>query len=110
MTRLERKVILVLCSFFLLVCLTAAVLFMVRPKLGRAVLDGADRPAAPGPPHVAVADHDPQTLEGVLSRQRVTGEITRPQYRHAMATIASRDVTRHPLDVPPHPDSPGPLE
>ena len=30
-----------------------------------------------------------------------TGEITGPQYRHAMATIAARDAERHPLDVPP---------
>ena len=98
-----------LCSFFLLVCLTVAVVFLVRPSLRRAVLGGVERSANPGPPPDAVPDYDPQTLEGVLSRQLVTGQITGPQYRRAMASIASREATRHPLDLPPHNDSWEPL-
>jgi hypothetical protein len=46
-------------------------------------------------------DRSPQTLEGILVGQLVAGEITGPQYRHAMATIAARDAERHPLEVPP---------
>ena len=48
----------------------------VRPKLRREVPDATGRPAVPSAPHDAVPDKDPQTLEGVLSRQLVTGEIT----------------------------------
>lgn len=42
----------------------------------------------------------PDTLEGVLSGQRLTGEITCPQYVRAMERIAARDERRHPLTVP----------
>jgi hypothetical protein len=42
----------------------------------------------------------------VLTRQLVTGEITGPQYRNAMATIAIRDAERHPLQVPPDANPP----
>lgn len=100
--------ILVLCLFFLLACLTAAAFLTMRPKLRWAVLDAAGRPAAPGTPPDAVPDVDPQTLEGVLSRQLMTGKLTGAQYRHAMASIASRDAARHPLDVPPQTDPPEP--
>ncbi|MFI7602504.1 hypothetical protein [Actinoplanes sp. NPDC049681] len=99
-----------LCSFFLLACLTAVVVLAVRPKLRRAVLDVAGGSAVQGAPRDAVPEEDPQTLEGVVSRQLVKGEITGAQYRHAMASIASRDATRHPLevpDVPPRTDPPG---
>jgi len=42
-----------------------------------------------------------ESLEGVLVRQLVVGEITRRQYVHAMGKIAARDNDRHPLSVPP---------
>lgn len=65
----------------------------------RALRDTEGRSAGPG---AASAPHpSTQTLEGILSLQLVAGEITAPQYRHAMATIAARDAERHPLDVPP---------
>ncbi len=98
----------VLCSLFLLACLTAALVFAARPKLRGAVRNAAGRPASPGAPHDAVPGQDPQTLEGVLSRQLVTGRITGPQYRQAMAGLASRDAKRHPLDPPPPADPPEP--
>jgi hypothetical protein len=43
----------------------------------------------------------PETLEGALVAQLVAGEISPPQYRHAMASLAVRDAVRHPLAVPP---------
>jgi sugar phosphate isomerase/epimerase len=33
--------------------------------------------------------------------QLMAGEITGPQYLHAMATLAARDAERHPLEIPP---------
>jgi hypothetical protein len=105
----ERKVVLVLCTFFLVACLIAAVVIASRPKLRRAVLDIAGKPADPAAPDsVSAPVHSPQTLEGVLTRQLVTGEITGPQYRHAMASIAIRDAERHPLEVPPDVNPPEP--
>jgi hypothetical protein len=63
---------------------------------------GAGKPANLGAPGAASAlDRSPQTLEGVLAGQLMTGEITGPQYQHAMATLAARDAERHPLEVPP---------
>ncbi|MEV4703011.1 hypothetical protein [Actinoplanes sp. NPDC049316] len=45
--------------------------------------------------------HEPVTLEGALVVQLVAGEISRPQYVHAMEKLAARDDERHPLAVPP---------
>jgi hypothetical protein len=91
-----------LCAFFLLACLIVVAVVAVRPKLRRAVLDVAAKPAGPGAPGDASApDRGPQTLEDVLTRQLVAGEITGPQYRNAMASIAIRDAERHPLEMPP---------
>jgi hypothetical protein len=42
----------------------------------------------------------PETLEGVLARQLLEGEITGPQYRRAVQRLAERDADRHPLSVP----------
>ncbi|MCA2218725.1 hypothetical protein [Jidongwangia harbinensis] len=53
------------------------------------------------PGTAAVRGAPPQTLEGALVAQLVAGEITSPQYRHAMANLAVRDADRHPLTVPP---------
>jgi len=96
-----------LCAVFLVACLIAIVVVVARPKLRRAVLGVAGKPTGPGAPHAAgPPDRDPQTLEGVLTRQLVTGEITGPQYRSAMASIAIRDAERHPFVVPPDADPP----
>jgi hypothetical protein len=43
----------------------------------------------------------PESLEGVLVSQLVRGEISRRQYRLAMAGVADRDADRHPMSVPP---------
>lgn len=56
---------------------------------------GAERPAGSEPGPV------PESLEGVLVRQILSGEITRRQYARAMAGLAARDAVRHPLEVPP---------
>jgi hypothetical protein len=42
----------------------------------------------------------PETLEGVLARQLLDGEITGVQYRRAVHKLAERDADRHPLSVP----------
>ena len=42
----------------------------------------------------------PETLEGVLARQLLDGEITGPQYRRVVHKLAERDAARHPLSVP----------
>jgi len=100
-------VISVLCAFFLVACLITAGFVAARPKLRRAVLDVAGNPAGPGAAGDAYAPHrDPQTLEDVLTRQLVTGEITGPQYQHAMTSIALRDAERHPFELPPDDDPP----
>lgn len=93
--------IFVLCAFFVLACMIAAGVVVARPKLRRAVLIIAGKLIGRGAPGDAfAAERHPQTLEGVLTRQLVTGEITGPQYRHAMASIAVRDADRHPFEVP----------
>ena len=92
----------VLCVFFLLVCLIVAGVVASRPQLRRSFFEVDDKqtgPVAPG--DASSPNQSPQTLEGVLTRQLVTGEITGSQYRHAMASIAVRDAERHPLEVPP---------
>jgi len=95
-------VIPLLCAFFLVACLIAAGVFASRPQLLRSFFAAAGKPSGPvAAGGTSVQDRSPQTQEGVLTRQLVTGEITGPQYRHAMATIAVRDAERHPLQVPP---------
>jgi hypothetical protein len=90
-----------LCAL-LLVAVLIVVCVLAWPNIRRAVHDAVGKPAGQGAPGAASAsDRSPQTLEGILTLQLVTGEITGPQYRHAMATIAARDAERHPLDVPP---------
>lgn len=42
-----------------------------------------------------------ESLEGALTAQVRTGEITRAQYRRAMAALAAQDDERNPLSVPP---------
>ena len=80
----------------LLICLIAICVVAAWPMIRRAVQEAPAVPgAAPAP-----AQH-PQTLEGILTLQLVRGEITGPQYRHSMATLATRDAERHPLEVPP---------
>ena len=65
-------------------------------------LSDADKRADLGAAGAASApDRSAQTLEGVLAGQLMAGEITGPQYLHAMATLAARDAERHPLEVPP---------
>lgn len=43
----------------------------------------------------------PETLEGIVVGQLMTGGISRQQYRRAMCHLAARDAERHPLEVPP---------
>jgi uncharacterized membrane protein len=86
---------------FMLV-LTVILLALVAATVWSAVTDttagehdqpeqGADTAPVPAPP---------ETLEGVLVRQLLDGEITGPQYRRAVHRLAQRDADRHPLSVP----------
>ncbi len=52
-------------------------------------------PEPTGPPPL------PETLEGALTRQLLTNQVTAAQYRRAMRAVAMRDAERHPVDLPP---------
>jgi hypothetical protein len=41
------------------------------------------------------------TLEGLLAAQVMSGQISRRQYRRAVAGLAARDDERDPLALPP---------
>ena len=41
-----------------------------------------------------------ESTEGLLVAQLVRGELTRLQYRRAMACLAERDESRHPMTLP----------
>lgn len=64
-----------------------------RPGTGRPGAGRAEPMTGPGEPAV------PSTLEGVLARQLIAGEITRSQYLRAQEQIAARDEERHPMIV-----------
>ena len=96
------EVIFVMCALLLVVGVIAVCVFAVWPEIRRTVRDAAGESAGAGAPGAATTpQQSPQTLEGILTLQLVAGEITGPQYRHAMATLAARDAERHPLEVPP---------
>jgi hypothetical protein len=101
-----------LCTFLLLTGLVAACVVAPWPKIRRALRDAVRKPAGPaapgGPGTASAPNRSPQTLEGILTLELVAGEITGPQYRQAMATVAARDAERHPLEVPPEVTPPEP--
>ena len=88
-----------------LVLLAVTLVAMVAVTIWSAVADtrsaAADEPPGVDPRVPAVAE--PETLEGVLARQLLDGEITATQYRQAVQRLAERDADRHPLSVP-HPE------
>jgi hypothetical protein len=90
----------VLFVLLLIVAVITASLVVAWPRGGFA--DAADRKtatrSATAEPERAV---QPESLEGALVGQLMTGEITRRQYLHAMCRLAARDAERHPLEVPP---------
>jgi hypothetical protein len=97
-----RRVISMLFALLLVAVLIAACVFATWSNLRWAVGDARNEPAGRRAAGTAsTPDRSPQTLEGILSGQIVAGEITGPQYRLAMATIAARDAERHPLEIPP---------
>jgi hypothetical protein len=78
----------------LLIVLFPIGIYLVRPQKESAP-DGPRKPASAAP----VAR--PESLEGTLTAQLASGEITRRQYVRAMEQLAARDEERHPLSVPP---------
>jgi hypothetical protein len=98
-------VIIMLCALVLTVVLAAAC-FLAWPKVRRTVHETATLPVGHGAVGAGVPRPSPQTLEGTLTLQLLTGELSASQYRHAMAAIATRDAERHPMAVPPEPNPP----
>jgi hypothetical protein len=90
-----------LCALLLVLGVIAAVAVATWPNIRRAVQGAGGEPAGQSAPGHGASQRAPQTLEGLLTIQLVAGEITGPQYRKAMASIAARDAERHPLEVPP---------
>jgi hypothetical protein len=96
-----------LCVLLLVAALIAAYVIGTWPKTRWSLRDAGDGPADPAAPgHVSTPQRSPETLEGTLTLQLVAGEITGPQYQHAMAAVAARDAERHPLEVPPEVNPP----
>jgi hypothetical protein len=103
----SEKVVDMLVLSLLMVGLMISCLAVLWPWSDGSSRAGATKRAAatvesPHPPP------DLESLEGVLVRQLVAGEITRGQYLHAMVKLAVRDDERHPLSVPPDGGEPGP--
>lgn len=85
----------------LVVAMIAAWTFALRPRPRAA----RDTPVPAAAPHNAAPKPvEPlprvESTEGLLVAQLVRGELTRPQYRKAMACLAERDETRHPMTLP----------
>ena len=96
-----------LCVLLLVVGLIAAYVIATWSKTRWSVHDAGGTTAGPGAPgSVSAPQRSPQTLEGTLTLQLVAGEITGPQYQHAMAAVAARDAERHPLEAPPEVNPP----
>jgi hypothetical protein len=69
-----------------------------EPRWGhRREPSGRFRGVAPVTAHHAEPDAEPTTLEGILTGQRIRGEITQQQYLHALENLAARDEERHPM-------------
>ncbi|GAA2710866.1 hypothetical protein [Actinoplanes palleronii] len=69
----------------------------------------ARTPVSPAPTDLPRAERHPRTIppvpradstEGLLIIQLLRGELTRPQYHKAMATLAAREEARHPMPLP----------
>lgn len=51
-------------------------------------------------PRIVDEADDADQVERMLTRRLMDGALTRDMYRHAMATLASRDAVRQPLHLP----------
>jgi hypothetical protein len=98
-------VVLFVLELFILVLTATLICAILKVISGRVCVEPSQRPRGAVQPEPA---YHPETLEGVLVSQRVAGEITRRQYRTAMAGVAARDADRHPLEVPPEASPPEP--
>ncbi|MEU4428858.1 hypothetical protein AB0F81_50310 [Actinoplanes sp. NPDC024001] len=79
----------------LIVAMIAAWTFALWPR-PRAARELPEPPAPLPVPPLPRAE----STEGLLVAQLLRGELTRPQYHRAMACLAARDETRHPLSLP----------
>jgi len=80
--------------------LIAACVFTFWPASGGASQSAAD-PGRSGNDTSTADRAMPESLEGALVAQLVSGQISGRQYVHAMEMLAARDDERHPLSVPP---------
>ena len=83
-----------------MVLLTITLAAVVVATAWSAVKDADDTEAQATEAEAVPVPAVPETLEGVLARQLLDGEITGPQYRRAVQRLAERDADRHPLSVP----------
>ena len=83
-----------------MVLLTITLAAIVVATAWSAVKDADDTPDGTAEAEAVPVPAVPETLEGVLARQLLEGEITGPQYRRAVQRLAERDADRHPLSVP----------
>jgi hypothetical protein len=87
-------------TMIFMVLLTITLAAIVVATAWSAVKDADDAPATKNEAEAVPVPAVPETLEGVLARQLLEGEITGPQYRRAVQRLAERDADRHPLSVP----------
>jgi len=84
------------------VVLTIMMMVLLVVTYWSAVTDTTDDKTGPAKDSgQAREEAKPETLEGVLVRQLMDNEITKPQYRRAVQGLAERDAARHPMTVPP---------
>jgi len=86
--------------------LIGACVFTVWSSLGDAPQSAAN-PGRSGSDTSTTDRARPESLEGALVAQLVSGQISGRQYVHAIEKLAARDDERHPLSVPPEPGPPG---
>ncbi|MEU7906134.1 hypothetical protein [Actinoplanes sp. NPDC049118] len=82
---------------FALICVLAWSLPGLSTEPARTAAGGDTSARQPGDS----AAGRPESLEGVLVAQLVSGEINADRYRRAIEGLAVRDDERHPMAVPP---------
>lgn len=89
--------------FLILFVLTVTALcwIAVWPLLDGASATSSQRPPQDTAPSEGTGASRPESLEGALTTQLMSGTITCGQYVRAMEGLAARDDERHPLAVPP---------
>ncbi|GAA3340510.1 hypothetical protein GCM10020358_28390 [Amorphoplanes nipponensis] len=90
----------VMAAMLFMVLLTLMLAAVVVATAWSALQDADAAGESTGEPAPVPVPAAPESLEGVLARQLLAGEITGPQYRRAVQRLAERDADRHPLALP----------